>query len=169
MLGPAPILDFDGTLARLEIDWSELRAQLGVQTVNELWSTNEADWTLVTDFEIQASEVAHEIAPTVAALAHSSAFSILTANSERAVSVFMESRPQLAERLAIVVGRETLEGPKLDATCFHRGYQRCLVATASVRGSDRPIYLGDDPRELALASNEGAIAYNVTDLDGGAR
>jgi phosphoglycolate phosphatase-like HAD superfamily hydrolase len=164
MLGPAPIIDFDGTLARLEIDWAGLRAGLCVSSMNDLWVQRDPDWNLVTATEVRASKQATVVAETVAALEESAAFSILTANSERAVEAFFLSRAQLAARLAVVVGRETLDGPKLDPDCFHRGFARCVEATASARGESDIVYLGDDPRELVLARAEGALAYDVTQL-----
>ena len=165
MLGPAPIIDFDGTLARLEIDWAGLRAQLGISSINDLWSRDDPDWEYVTATEVRASTQASIVTKTADALEHSPAFSILTANSERAVDEFLRRCPQLSSHVAVVVGRETLAGPKLDPDCFHRGFARCSDATAAARGDGDLVYLGDDPRELALARNEGAIVYDVADLD----
>ena len=37
MLGLTPILDFDGTITELPVDWSSLRRQLGIHQIVDLW------------------------------------------------------------------------------------------------------------------------------------
>ena len=77
MLGRAPIVDFDGTLARLDVDWDGLRRRLGLGSLNDLWETrgsrrdgwmDDAGWRAVTAAEIDAARDAEPVAPMVAAL-----------------------------------------------------------------------------------------------------
>ena len=43
MLGRAPIVDFDGTLARLDVDWDGLRRSLGLGSLDDLWRRVDTD------------------------------------------------------------------------------------------------------------------------------
>lgn len=161
ILGPAPIADFDGTVAVLPVAWAELRSRLGVASIVDLWSGDRAAWDLVRDAELEAARHATPVAGVCAELATTERFAILTNNSEEAVSAFLATRPDLADRVTRVVGRETLGGPKTDAATFERGFAACLAATAAWRGDAEIVYVGDAPYELAFASDLGARAVRA--------
>jgi phosphoglycolate phosphatase-like HAD superfamily hydrolase len=175
MLGRAPIVDFDGTLARLGVDWAGLRARLGLTSLDELWErvdasadgwTDDPTWRAVTAAEIDAARVAEPVAPLVTALASCDGFAVLTGNSEAAVAAFLEITPRLRSLCLAVAGRETLRGSKRDQPAFARGFQRCVDATAAARAGAVPVYVGDLPWELTSARQLGAVAIDVTALGG---
>ena len=163
--GRAPILDFDGTIARLDVAWSELRARLGLGRIDEVWaSRDERRWDEVTAAEIEAARVARP-GPAVGSLMRSlDSFAILTSNAERAVTVFLARFPALEQRVALVVGRETLGGPKTDFEVFARGFALCSVALGSPA---RQVYVGDQQYELDFARQLGADAVDVAALGEG--
>jgi hypothetical protein len=167
MLGPAPVVDFDGTLARLELPWPKLRRAVDVsRSIDELWSRRDADaWETVREAEMAAAAVAEPVMAVVLPLEHARAFAVLTSNSEDAVRAFLGHFEELDRRVAVVVGRETLAGPKRDFDVFSRGFARCVEATADAR-SDQPVeYVGNDDYELDFARRLGARAWSVDELE----
>jgi phosphoglycolate phosphatase-like HAD superfamily hydrolase len=168
ILGPAPIVDFDGTLACLPVAWDELRAQLGVDRIARLWQFANADaWRIVRDAEVEAARRAAPLEPVRAGLEEATTFAVLTSNSEDAVAHFLRRFAALESRLAVVVGRETLAGPKHDYEVFRRGFTRCADATAQARAGGTTVYAGDAAWELDFARQLGARAVNVGELTAG--
>ncbi len=163
MLGPAPVLDFDGTIAQLDMDWIELRRQLNVDRIEDLW-TGTRDWSAVADAEVRAATTAAPVESVVAILSEVQVFAVLTSNDARAVHRFVDRFPDLKNRLAVVVGREELGGPKTDFALFNEGVQQCLTATAQHRNGEQAVYVGDSPYELDFASRLGLKAVDVKDL-----
>jgi phosphoglycolate phosphatase-like HAD superfamily hydrolase len=164
-LGPAPIVDFDGTIARLDVDWARLRMRLRVDAIGELWArAGDGRWAEVTAAEVAAAEHAREIACTTEALRSVRAFAVVTDNSEHAIDAYLRRLPELASRVAYVGGRESLEGPKRDAARFRKVFDRAVAATGPFRSASDPIvYVGDQQYELALASALGARTVCVVD------
>ncbi|MFL6244365.1 MAG: HAD family hydrolase [Acidimicrobiia bacterium] len=165
-LGPAPIIDFDGTLACLRLEWDDLRARLGVDRIAQLWqSESPSAWSIVRDVEIEAATQATPLEPVRAGLEHSSTFAVLTSNSEDAVAQFLTRFQSLEAKAAVVVGRETLAGPKDDYEIFRRGFTRCVAATAAARAEEELVYVGDADWELAFARRLGARPVDARDLN----
>jgi phosphoglycolate phosphatase-like HAD superfamily hydrolase len=162
--GPAPILDFDGTIARLPVAWADLRARLGVPRIDDLWNGPADVWQAVTDVETDAAAHATPVAAVVERLAGVQSFAVVTSNSEAAVARFFADHPALGDRATLVVGRETLAGPKTDLDVFRRGYARCVEATGAARGDGRVVYVGDMAYELQFAAELGAHAIDVASL-----
>jgi phosphoglycolate phosphatase-like HAD superfamily hydrolase len=162
-LGRVPIVDFDGTMAYLPIDWAALRRQLGVGSINELWTGADggAGWATVTAAELAATTHARPIAITLEALAAASGFVVVTDNDESVVSTFLARYPWLAAKVLAVLGRRYHGGPKRDPEVFARAFR---MASELIRrtGSDQPIvYCGDQDYELAFAISLGAQAVRV--------
>jgi len=165
MLGPAPVVDFDGTLARLPVAWDDLRGRLRVDRIDEIWRSVDTDsWEIVRDAEVDAAQRASPIEPVRAFLEQSTAFAVLSSNSEVAVGAFLGRFAALESRAAIIVGRESLAGPKRDYAVFARGFAECVDATASARADHRVVYVGDADWELEYARRLGARAVDVEDL-----
>lgn len=160
MTGRVLVLDFDGTLAQLEIPWDELRDASGVERIVELWSRGDDAWAPVTDAELRAAAVAEPVLPTIRLAEGSAQVAILTNNSERAVQVFLGRFPALAERVVVVVGREGLAGPKTDFDVFSRGLTRCLEEL----GDAAVTYVGDMEYELDFARRLGVEAIDVQEV-----
>jgi len=168
ILGPAPIIDFDGTLACLDVPWDGLRAELGVTRIADLWHSHASErWAHVSHAEEQAARVAGAVPEMQSALTHTKSFAILSSNSESAVWRFLERFPDLGSRVRAVVGRETLGGPKEDFEVFARGFAMCAKATAPARSESSIIYVGDMPYELAFARRLGARTVHIDVLRGG--
>jgi phosphoglycolate phosphatase-like HAD superfamily hydrolase len=168
ILGPAPIVDFDGTLTRLPVDWDALRAQLQVDRISRLWQGDGTEaWSIVRKAEVEATQHATPLEPMRACLEDSSTFAVLTANSEDAVASFLRRFPALGSRVTAIVGRETLAGPKRDYEVFRRGFTRCVTATASARSDGRIVYAGDADWELGYARRLGAEVVDARALNAG--
>jgi phosphoglycolate phosphatase-like HAD superfamily hydrolase len=168
ILGLAPIVDFDGTLACLHVAWDDLRARLGLDRLSRLWDSEDPDaWSIVRDAEIEAAGHAPPFAPVRDGLEHALTFAVLTSNSEDAVARFLTRFASLESRVAAIVGRETLAGPKHDYDVFERGFTRCVTATASARADEHVVYVGDTPWELDFARRLGAHAIDVRELHPG--
>jgi phosphoglycolate phosphatase-like HAD superfamily hydrolase len=168
ILGPAPILDFDGTLTRLGVPWEEVRTALGVTRIQDLWNDNEPrKWKLVNHEEARAAGVADIIPEVQDALAPTSALAILSSNSEASVWRFLDRFDSLSARVQLVVGRETLAGPKTTFAVFARGFRACVEATATARHRSDIVYVGDMSYELAFARRLGARPLHVNELQGG--
>ena len=166
ILGPAPIIDFDGTLACLHVAWDDLRARLDVDRIAQLWQAENPDaWAMIRNAEIEAATKAIPFDPMRAGLELSSAFAVLTSNSEDAVNHFLRRFEALEARAAVVVGRETLAGPKSDYEVFRRGFTRCVAATAVSRGDQDVVYVGDAEWELDFARRLGARPVDARDLN----
>jgi phosphoglycolate phosphatase-like HAD superfamily hydrolase len=166
ILGPAPIIDFDGTLARLHVAWDDLRARLDVDRIGQLWQSENPDaWSMIREAEIMAATLATPFEPVRAGLERCSAFAVLTSNSEDAVARFLERFGSLESRASVVVGRETLGGPKDDYEVFSRGFTRCVTATATARADEDVVYVGDADWELDFARQLGAYAVDARELN----
>ncbi len=165
ILGPAPVVDFDGTVTLLPVDWEALRDAAGVPFIEDLWRTGGLDvWAAVTEAEMEAVEQAHPIEATFRALGDVEAFAILSANSEASIHTFLARYPDVAVKVRLVVGRETLNGSKRDPDRFAHGFQLCRAATERERDGTPVIYVGDRQYELELARAAGAHALHVSDL-----
>jgi phosphoglycolate phosphatase-like HAD superfamily hydrolase len=166
MLGPAPVVDFDGTVARLEVAWARLRDAAGVHRIDELWHRDDPDpWVDVTRAEAEAAAAASPVDAVVRHLAAARAVAVLTSNAETSVAAFLDRFPDLRRRVVAVVGRETLAGPKTTFEVFERGYRRCVEATAAVRGDGPVVYVGDMDYELDFARRLGATAVAAATLE----
>jgi hypothetical protein len=164
MSGLAPILDFDGTIAYLDVDWSRLRAQFDVERVSDLWNRDPSCWDLVTAAEVGAAAVARPVTATFGYLEETRGFAVLTNNSSVAVHRFFERFPELQRRMKVVVGREELGGPKTDFDRFAPGVARCIAELADGCGGDPRTYVGDSAYELRFAARLGLRAVAVTEL-----
>ena len=69
--------------------------------------------------------------------------------------------------MQVVVGRETMRGPKNNFDVFARGFTVCVEATAAARTESSIVYVGDMPHELAFAHRLGARTIDIEALRGG--
>jgi hypothetical protein len=161
MFGLAPILDFDGTLARLDVDWEGLRCSFNVKHIDDLWNQTGDAWSVVAEAEVKAASEASAVCAVLERLPTVQCFAVLTNNDSGAVRCFVNRFPSLKDRLSLVVGRRELGGPKTDFAIFESGMRQCLRATNHQRRGDTAVYVGDAPYELEFASRLGLIAVDV--------
>ncbi|HVX21084.1 MAG TPA: hypothetical protein VHB02_07040 [Acidimicrobiales bacterium] len=164
MPGHAPILDFDGTIARLDLDWEALRYRFAVARIDDLWGGDPACWDVVTAAEVEAAGSAMPVGAVMTCLREVDAFAVLSNNSEAAIAHFMHRFPDVEARLALIVGRETLGGPKTDFDRFRRGLADCLAATRPQRSGGPELYFGDAAYELEFAAELGMVPVDVLEL-----
>jgi phosphoglycolate phosphatase-like HAD superfamily hydrolase len=165
ILGSAPLLDFDGTIAVLPVAWDRLRSELGVGRINDLWVANDPrSWSVVRTAEEDAARQAHPNPRLVEALEQVETLAVLTNNAETSVAVFLARFPSLERRVSLIVGREQLGGPKDEFSVFESGFRRCASATALARGAGALVYVGDADYELRFARSLGARALNVKEI-----
>ena len=163
IFGPAPILDFDGTIADLRVDWASLRRLLGVSSVDDLWEI-QGDWNAVTSAEMSAAATARPHEPVLRRLRSVHCFAVLTSNDARAVRRFFSRFPVEAAKLAVVVGRTEMGGPKRDPAYFQLGLDRCIGSTRHARGNSAPLYVGNERYELEFARRSGLLTIDITEL-----
>lgn len=165
MLGPAPVVDFDGTVATLDVPWDDLKRRLGVHRIDELWGRTGDGWAAVARAEEEAAGRAVPVATVLEALRRARAVAVLTSNSEASVWRFLARHDDLRAVVVAVVGRETLAGPKSDYEVFARGFRRCVGATAAARPlGEKVLYVGDQDYELRFARRLGACAMHVSEV-----
>jgi phosphoglycolate phosphatase-like HAD superfamily hydrolase len=164
MFGAAPLLDLDGTLVHLDVDWPRLRGRLGVLSIAELWEGPADRWTLVTEAETSAALIGTPVLPVLKRLRRCLSFAVITSNSSAAALAFLDRYPDLARRCALVIGREQLGGPKDDRRRFKSAFDLCVSATATSRGVDPVVYVGNAGYELEFAAQLGARCCSVDDL-----
>jgi hypothetical protein len=165
ILGPAPVIDFDGTLARLCVPWGDVRDTVDVDRIDDLWERRDQQaWGVVRAAEVDAAAAAEPVPATVDALRGVVSFAVLTSNSEAAVRRFLTRFPSLEARAGLVVGRDQLGGPKTTFDVFARGFASCRRRTAAARGDGPLVYLGDRDFELRFARRLGAVATHVAEL-----
>ncbi|MCU1345007.1 MAG: hypothetical protein JWL70_1273 [Acidimicrobiia bacterium] len=165
-LGPAPIVDFDGTMAYLPVDWAALRRELGVTSVDQLWAqTTEARWDTVTAAELAAAAYARPIPTTLAALARSRSFVVITDNDESVVKQFLQAYPRLTSKMVAVLGRRYHGGPKRNQDVFRRAFSQAVElvrAVPAVDATEPVVYCGDRDYELEYAAGLGARTVRVS-------
>ena len=165
ILGRAPIVDFDGTLARLDVPWDDVRQALGSgESANCGTTTHQANGLS------SARRRRQRLAQPTSYLRWSELWrkpprlpcSVPTARPRcGGFSIALTICESRADR---VVGRETLAGPKTDFDVFARGFSACIEATAAVRDGAVVVYVGDMSYELAFARRLGARSIHVEDL-----
>lgn len=156
------VTDFDGTVARLVIDWDAVREAAGVRRIGELWARGSAEgWHPVRDAEVRAAATAEPIIEVFELLTRSEAFAVITNNSSVCVEAFLDRFEVLRRRCTLVTGRELLGGPKEDE---HR-FAAAFAASRRALGADESeplVYLGDQDYELVAAARCGASPLRVT-------
>jgi len=164
MFGAAPLLDLDGTLVHLHVDWPRLRGRLGVLSIAELWEGPANRWALVTEAETSAALTGDPVVPVLERLGRCPSFAVITSNSSAAALAFLDRYPDIARRCTLVIGREQLGGPKTDRGRFKSAFDLCVSATATSRGIDPVVYVGNAAYELEFAAQLGARCFSVDDL-----
>ena len=162
MTRAAAIVDFDGTLVELGIDWPALRRKLGVRSIDDVFGLEDQSmWEIVRAAEVDAAATGPAVEPVIRYLEDVTRIAILTANSSAAVEVFLERQPPVAARVALIVARETSAGPKRRRDVFERAYRLCGDALGA---GPEVLYVGDQDYELAFAADLGATVVDAREL-----
>jgi len=163
------ISDFDETILKLDIAWNEWRKKLKVKKISDLWDQPNSQelWQLLLEAEVQAADRGDFIPHTIDFLEKTQAFAVLTNNGEPAVERALSRIPQLKEKCLIIIGRETLGGPKQERKNFAAGFNKCLDVLPLSKKDSRVYYLGDQDYELEFAQSLKAqpICVNKNGLE----
>lgn len=155
MLGPTPILDFDGTITHLPVDWPSLRRRLGIQHILDIWDNHTPSWTAVTKAEVEAAMISEPLHPVFDELGKIPRFAVVSSNATVCVRTFFDRFPALGRRVALVVGRDELGGPKTDFDRFARAIWQCAAALEFREAQHSLTYVGNEPYELEFARRLG--------------
>lgn len=160
------IFDFDGTLMRLDVNWSEIRNDLGIDSVEEIWSHSEEqqlkEWEKISCAELEAFGRSKAIASTSALLPDLNNFGVLTNNCEEVVAKFLVSVGINPSKVPIV-GRNWLRTSKKNFERFSQGVAQ-IALTSSYPENFFNLnlgYLGDSTYELDYALELGFQSYLV--------
>lgn len=149
------VLDLDGTLVRLAVDWGALRARLGVASV---WSALPAHADAVTRAEVDGAARCAVNAALVAWLSEhhpATPRAVLSLNAPEAVRIALE---RAGVAVGAIVGRGQVEHPKPHPEGLLR-----LAALHSV-GPGETLMIGDRDSDLACAHAAGASALHVSEI-----
>jgi phosphoglycolate phosphatase-like HAD superfamily hydrolase len=149
------ISDFDGTIARLDLDWADLRRRCEVRSIGELWNGPASGWEPITRAEVRAARIARPVQHVLDLIEGFGEVAVLTNNSELSVAAFLEPRRELAAMVRCTVGRETLGAPKNDFPVFLGGVEMCAAALGVAEGFSSCCYIGDQDYELDFARHLG--------------
>ena len=159
------IFDFDGTLMNLNVDWKQVRREIGVNSIEDIWSLSPSEqdvaWQLVSRFEIES--VVHSTNnPDVVALTEQLDYSVLTNNCETAVEKFLLIN-QIQRTPEAVVGRNWLGKSKKDRSRFSEAIAYLLAIGASdVKYKNFQLgYFGDSDYELEYSLSLGLSTFRV--------
>jgi phosphoglycolate phosphatase-like HAD superfamily hydrolase len=171
------ILDLDGTVVDLPVDWDALRGELhaelerrGVATrergvfgiLEELQRTGEtATFVACSDIVREAEESVAPSGPVNAALLEwlpdGAPIGILSLNSNRAVHAALRD-VDLPGPIVAMVGREDVLAPKPDPSGLLR-----ILEMAGVP-AERAVVIGDSPGDLDCAQAAGIRGLDVEDV-----
>lgn len=163
------IFDFDGTISNLTVDWDLIRKKLSISRISDIWSLPEDKKTEALEFisEQECLGINKKLNFHSNKFHKFSLFSVLTNNSENAVSNFFttlnlnESKLQFTP--ALIVGRETLLAPKEEENVFRNGINRIFHAM-QVTSPNHCTYVGDQDYELIFARKFGLEATHIQDF-----
>ena len=163
------ILDFDGTITDLEVNWEEVRNCLGVSRISDVWryDANSRIRLLnkITEFELKG--VRQELKLPVALINSFDSYYIISNNSELAINSFyygLETNERLKlKRPTMVVAREKLQGPKEDFSIFKKWIETILCNYAD-KPRSKLSYIGDQQYELDYSELLGIQPIHVSRL-----
>ena len=153
------VVDFDGTLVDLQVDWATLVKRLGNPTLTQQFEPRFRD--RLREAEMARLATAPVNRRLVAELSAGGPFAILTNNSSEVVAAFLERYPELKRRCVLIVGREQLTDSKVNPVAWWSGVSRCLERLGVAPGQ-RWRYVGDSAYELDHARKAGAA--QITDI-----
>ncbi len=163
------IFDFDGTLTNLNVDWIALKREISITRISEVWNFQRTQkskaLSIISDFELKGTK--NKLNFDRKKFERFSQFAVMTNNSEKTVDFFFEmlnldyNWPRLNPTL--VVGRETLQGPKEIETLFQSGIQ-LIFDSWQVKNTSFCCYIGDQNYELRYAAKFGLRAINIQDF-----
>lgn len=161
MLGLTPVLDFDGTITELPVDWSSLRRQLGIHQIVDIWERHTSSWTAITEAEVAAAMISEPIHPIFDKLSKTRQFAVVSSNSTICVRTFFDRFPAVGRRIALIIGRDELGGPKTDFDRFARAVRQCTAALEYRGLRDTLTYVGNEAYELEFARRLGLRALDA--------
>jgi hypothetical protein len=161
-MGNSLIFDFDGTLTQLSVNWQALRNALGLEKLSDYWSLS-VDEQSSASVEISRAELlglTNKPLIDLKILQNCRSWSVITNNCESTVLAFLE-RESIANKPSMILGRESLKGPKEDFKIFEGAVR--LISELS--NTSEQVYFGDSEYEIEYCSVLGIQAHKVPPHD----
>jgi phosphoglycolate phosphatase-like HAD superfamily hydrolase len=157
-MGKNLILDFDGTLTHLSVDWSSLRNIIGLERLSDYFKLPklEQDYVLETISKTEYAGLVNGSLIDISILEKCESWSVLTNNCEETVWSFIE-RERISKKPIMVLGRESLGGPKEDFTVF----TRAIELITAIYQRHEALYVGDSDYEIQFAKRLGLVTHLV--------
>ena len=161
VFGGPIIIDLDGTLIDLNVDWGQLRKVLGVTSITELWRfSDQSIWSKVSDAELNAAKTSRLNDELIALIGSSSQVAVFSNNSNCAIEETLRRIGEITKNW-LIVGREFLGGAKEDFTIFSRGIE-WTVQQWDVK-PESASYVGDAVYEVDFARRLGLNSWRISD------
>lgn len=157
------IVDLDGTLMNLDVNWAQVRKELEVISVGELWSwplqKRRCGWRILDAYESDAASRATLNQSALAIIKDYGSWSLLTNNGHRVACMVeqMVHRFSPCRRASVIQSRESLQGPKESFPLF----SKAIGNVRAVTGTNHLSYLGDQDYELSYATRLGLEAIRA--------
>lgn len=170
----AVVYDLDGTLVRLDVDWPQVRQDVGELFERHGIDYDPVDWDMLdvasehglreqTEFIVANHEVAgarnsHRLALADELVGLSMPAGVCSLNCERACHVALEAH-DLASAVDVIVGRDSVSSRKPDP-------EPLLAALASLGVEPgRALFVGDSPGDGTAAERAGVTFRAVPGSD----
>ena len=161
------IFDFDGSITNLLVDWDSLKKNLSVTRISEIWDLPDLEkqiaFDLVSDYEARGITTKLLFDPKL--FNRFKNISILTNNSEGTVARFFENlnKDHEVSQPILVVGRETLQGPKEKEEIFGRAI-KLIFNVMNIASAENCVYVGDQDYELLFAKKIGLNTIDIREF-----
>ena len=159
------IFDFDGTITNLRVDWDLLKKNLSITRISEIWNLQDHERQIafdqVSDFEVKGITLELLIDRNI--FHYFKQIAVLTNNSEETVNRFFDNltKDRIINPPVLVVGRETLQGPKEDQEIFGSAI-KLIFNAMNISSPENCVYVGDQEYELHYAKKIGLNAIGIS-------
>ena len=161
------IFDFDGSITNLRVDWDSLKKNLSITRISEIWNLpvleKQIAFDQISDYEVKG--ITTELLIDRSLFNEFKHISVLTNNSEGTVAHFFDNlnKDYKINQPVLVVGRETLQGPKENEEIFRRAI-KLIFKAMNIASVENCIYVGDQEYELLFAREIGLNSIDIKEF-----